>query len=288
MRSRKNPTPAETGPRTATPADLFDAATPAGSARAHAELRFSQLGIAQLKLHALDPALVFAAVDTRVQAAPQLFKHAPVVLDLSALDEVPTPAAVQAVIEAVHGAGLHPVGIASGSDALVALARGLELPLFAKFRGEREHAVAAVVAAPPVEVPPAVAEIAPQPAAVAAPEPVPAANPARPAGQHHAEPVRSGQRLYARGTDLTIAAVVGHGAEVIADGSIHLYGVLRGRALAGAQGDATARIYCQNFQAELIAIAGCYRVFEEPAPELHGRAVQAWLEGDTLKLAALN
>lgn len=287
MRSRKNPTPAETGPRTATSADLFDAATPVGGARVHAELRFSQLGIAQLKLHALDPALVFAAVDVRVQAAPQLFTHAPVVLDLSALDEVPTPASLQPVIEAVLGAGLHPVGIASGSDALVALARSLEMPLFAKFRAERE--AAATVEAGPAAVEP-VAVVLPEPAS--APEPVTVhampVTPARPAGQHHAEPVRSGQRLYARGTDLTIAAMVGHGAEVIADGSIHLYGVLRGRALAGAHGDVAARIYCQNFQAELIAIAGHYRVFEEPSPDLHGRAVQAWLDGDTLKVSALN
>ena len=117
---------------------------------------------------------------------------------------------------------------------------------------------------------------------------VPVAAEVRPVGQHHAEPVRSGQRLYARGTDLTVAAVVGHGAEVIADGSIHIYGVLRGRALAGARGDTAARIYCQNFQAELVAIAGQYRVFEEPVAEWHGKPVQAWLEGDKLRLAPLS
>jgi septum site-determining protein MinC len=278
VRSRKTPPPEATGPKTSTRTDLFDAAAPSAPARAQAELRFGQLGIAQLRLHALDPALVFAAVDARVKAAPQLFTAAPVVLDFAALAAVPDAPAVRSLIEAVQGAGLHPVGIAAGSDALAALARELALPLFAKFR-EREAG-----APEPIAVAPAPAPIVPVEAVVV---PAPVA-PTRAPGQHHAEPVRSGQRLYARGTDLTVAAVVGHGAEVIADGSIHLYGVLRGRALAGAQGDASARIYCQNFQAELIAIAGCYRVFEEPAPELHGRAVQAWLEGDNLRVAALN
>ena len=99
--------------------------------------------------------------------------------------------------------------------------------------------------------------------------------------------MRSGQQVYARGRDLTLTAMVGNGAEVIADGSIHVYGTLRGRALAGAQGDAGARIYCQNFQAELISIAGQYRVFEDIPAALRGKPVQAWLEDDKLKLAAL-
>ena len=81
--------------------------------------------------------------------------------------------------------------------------------------------------------------------------------------------------------------MVANGAEVIADGSIHVYGRLSGRALAGAQGDANARIYCLDFQAELVSIAGRYRVFEEIPAELRGKPVQAWLDGERLLIEAL-
>ena len=285
VRARKSPTPAATRDDAAVPVDLFEskpAAPPASPARV-AELRFGQVGIAQLKLHSVDPALVYGEVDARVRAAPQLFDCAPVVFDLSALDPLPSATALRALIESVHGAGLRPVGLAVGDDAVAALARELDLPLFAKFRPERE-AAPMPVAATVVDVMPSQPVATPEPVVIEVPVPAEA----RPVGQHHADPVRSGQRLYARGTDLTVAAVVGHGAEVIADGSIHIYGVLRGRALAGARGDTSARIYCQNFQAELVAIAGQYRVFEEPVAEWHGKPVQAWLEGDKLRLAPLS
>jgi septum site-determining protein MinC len=284
VRARKSTTPAASSDVAAAPEDLFESNAPAAPASQRvAELRFGQVGLAQLKLHSSDPARVFGEVEARVQAAPQLFALAPVVFDLSALDAVPSALAMRALIDAVHGAGLRPVGFAAGDAMLATLANELDLPVFAKFRDEREPAaMVAPVITTVIEPRPNLCPFRP----VIIEVPVPAD--VRPVGQHHAEPVRSGQRLYARGTDLTVAAMVGHGAEVIADGSIHLYGVLRGRALAGARGDTSARIYCQNFQAELIAIAGQYRVFEEPAPELHGKAVQAWLEGDKLKLAPLS
>jgi septum site-determining protein MinC len=101
-------------------------------------------------------------------------------------------------------------------------------------------------------------------------------------------PVRSGQQLYADNRDLTVLSTVGAGAEVIADGSIHVYGALRGRALAGAQGNTDARIFCREFHAELVAIAGHYKVIEEVPKELRGKAVQIWLDQEELKIAALD
>jgi len=103
----------------------------------------------------------------------------------------------------------------------------------------------------------------------------------------HRDAVRSGQRLYARHRDLIVTAPVGAGAEVIADGCVHVYGPLRGRALAGARGATTARIFCQEFHAELVSIAGVFRVFETLPGELAGRPVQAWLEGDELIVARI-
>ena len=83
----------------------------------------------------------------------------------------------------------------------------------------------------------------------------------------------------------TVLSTVGAGAEVISDGSIHIYGTLRGRALAGAQGDTGARIFCRDFRAELVAIAGNYKVLDEIPKELRGKPVQVWLEKDQLKIA---
>ena len=91
--------------------------------------------------------------------------------------------------------------------------------------------------------------------------------------------------MYAENRDLTVLSSVGAGAEVIADGSIHIYGPLRGRALAGAQGNPDARIFCREFRAELVAVAGHYKVLDEVPKDLHGKPVQVWLEKDELKIA---
>ncbi len=96
------------------------------------------------------------------------------------------------------------------------------------------------------------------------------------------EPVRSGTQIYARGTDLVVTAAVSPGAELVADGNIHVYGALRGRALAGASGDVEARIFCSRLEAELVSIAGRYLVSEQLPPEQHGSAVQIALIDDQL------
>jgi septum site-determining protein MinC len=157
------------------------------------------------------------------------------------------------------------------------------LPLLAKFRAQYDSAPAAVppAAAPAPAEPPRPARLEAAPAAAETPPPRSAP------GLIHATPVRSGQQVYAQSRDLTVCATVGAGAEVIADGSVHVYGALRGRALAGAQGDAKARIFCREFHAELVAIAGQYKVMEEIPRELRGKPVQVWLEDDKLRMAEL-
>jgi septum site-determining protein MinC len=97
-----------------------------------------------------------------------------------------------------------------------------------------------------------------------------------------AQMVRSGQRVYARQRDLIVNAAVASGAELMADGCVHVYGSLRGRAIAGARGDASARIFCQEFHAELVSIAGIFRIFETIPPDLRGKPVQVWLDGEKL------
>ena len=102
------------------------------------------------------------------------------------------------------------------------------------------------------------------------------------------EPVRSGQSVVFPRGDVTIVGSVGSGAEIMAGGSIHIYGALRGRAVAGIMGDARARIFCRRLEAELIAIDGLYRTADDIDPALRGRPVQAWLDGDSIAMAGLD
>jgi len=247
------------------------------------ELKFGQVGIANLRLWHADPARLETELGDKVRAAPALFRFAPVVLDLSHLPTLPNAVEARELLGGIRRAGMLPVGLAYGTRETEALARELDLPVLAKFRANYE-ALAAAPAAPAIE--PA------RPPPAGAPEAVQRATPdavqADSVGLIHEQPVRSGQQLYARGRDLVLLNLVGNGAEVIADGSIHVYGALRGRALAGAQGDTRARILCQAFHAELLSVAGQYRVFEEIPRELRGKPVQAWLEDDKLRVEILH
>jgi len=100
-------------------------------------------------------------------------------------------------------------------------------------------------------------------------------------------PVRSGQVLFADAGDLVVVAPVSSGAELIAHGSIHVYGRMSGRALAGVNGDRSARIFCQNFDADLVAIAGLYRSSDDFGASVRGTRAQAFLEDDSLKIEPL-
>src|SRR5215475_15983408 len=100
-------------------------------------------------------------------------------------------------------------------------------------------------------------------------------------------PIRSGQSVIFPYGDITVLGAVSSGAEVVAGGSIHVYGALRGRAMAGSMGNARARIFCRKNEAELLAIDGYYRTTEDIDAKLRNRPIQAWLEGDVLKVAAV-
>ena len=240
-----------------------------------ADLRFGQVGIANVRVRSNDPAALRAAIEVRVREAPALFERAPVVVDLSFLSPQPGDDTVRALLDAVRGAGMLPVGLAYGDEATDGLSRRLGLPLIAKFRAQYER----------VERAASNDEAAPSVAASA--QSVPSA-PAEPvtALQHH-QPVRTGQQVYAQGCDLVVVGAVANGAEVLADGNIHVYGSLRGRAFAGALGDKRARIFCGEFRAEIVSIAGHYRVFEELPKEYAGKAVQIKLEQDRLQIVPL-
>ena len=102
------------------------------------------------------------------------------------------------------------------------------------------------------------------------------------------DPVRSGQSVVFTEGDVTVLGSVGSGAEIVAGGSIHIYGTLRGRAMAGATGNARARIFCHRVEAELLAIDSYYRTADDIEDDLRSGPAQAWLEGSSLKISALN
>lgn len=254
------------------------------------ELKIGQVGIANLRIRTLDVERLTREMHDRVARAPKLFGRAAVILDFGGLSQIPDVATAQALLDGLRSAGVLPVALAYGTTETERLSQQLGLPLLAKFRAQYERAdLEAVPAAPPPPAPAPATEPARRPRAAAAPAVAPA-DPAKAPqpGRMQTSNVRSGQQLYAENCDLTVMATVGAGAEVIADGSIHIYGTLRGRALAGAQGNTTARIFCREFHAELVAIAGHYKVLDDVPDTLRGKAVQVWLEQDQIKIAALD
>ncbi|OYW31151.1 MAG: septum site-determining protein MinC [Methyloversatilis sp. 12-65-5] len=222
------------------------------------ELKSATLEVMRALLHASDAPSVAAALDARLGANPGFFSGEPVVIDASVLppDAVPDWAGIR---DALARHSLTAVAVQGIDDTVADAARALG---FAVVAGDAKpdcapppEPVAEPVVEPVIEAQPSVASV---------PEPVVA-----PAVARRAEiidkPLRSGQRVYARGCDLIVLAMVSAGAEVIADGNIHIYAPLRGRALAGASGDVQARIFTTCFEAELVSIAGVYRTFEHTA-----------------------
>ncbi|WP_417475050.1 septum site-determining protein MinC [Luteimonas mephitis] len=266
-------------------------ASPAHDYEPAGELKIGQVGIANLRVRTLDVARLSSEMADRVRRAPKLFARAAVIVDFGGLAATPDATTARALLDGLRAAGALPVALAYGSSDNEKLAVELGLPLLAKFRAQYESTAGAAAGAVEAATPTASSQPV---AASAAPAKTQAKAPAAPAvaagqpGLIQATPVRSGQQVYADNRDLTVLTTVGAGAEVIADGSVHIYGALRGRALAGAQGDEKARIFCRAFHAELVAIAGNYKVLEDIPKELHGKAVQVWLEKEELKIAALD
>jgi len=236
------------------------------------ELKIGQVGIANLRIRTLDVEALVREMRERVERAPKLFGRAAVIIDFGGLTQAPDLATARSLIDGLRAAGVLPCALAYGTREIEELSEQLGLPLLAKFREQYQRVEAAAPAPAPAPPP-------------RAPEPPRAAGMP---GMIQKTPVRSGQQLYAEQRDLTVLTTVGAGAEVISDGSIHIYGSLRGRALAGASGNVEARIFCREFHAELVAIAGHYKVLDDIPRELRGRPVQVWLDGDQLMLAALD
>lgn len=252
------------------------------------EIKISTVVAVLAILHDVDLGTLDGALRDMTGGDADYFDNEFAVLDLGALDLAERSIDWPALVALFKSYRLNAVAVRHAPVDMheEIVSHGLSIDIVAR---PRQEAPAPQPAAE-VEAPAPVAAPAPVEVVVQAPAPAPA--PAAPiwSGSMIIDtPVRAGQRIYARGCDLILMAVVNNGAEVIADGSIHAYAPLRGRALAGASGNADARIFAASMEPELVSIAGMYRTFEDGFPaELANRTVQVRLIGDRIDLQALN
>jgi septum site-determining protein MinC len=205
-------------------------------------------------------------LDASLERSEAFFAGQHVALDLSAVNLSPT--AIGQLVANLEERNIRVLGI-EGVDPAKWQA-GLP-PVLRGGRGTR------------ASEPPGSIAAAPAPASGRPPSQSP-----QPASLMIEDPVRSGQSVIFTEGDVTVLGSVGSGAEIVAGGSIHVYGTLRGRALAGATGNARARIFCHRVEAELLAINSYYRTADDIEESLRCRPAQAWLEGHTLQISAMN
>jgi septum site-determining protein MinC len=263
------------------------------------DLKGTMASLTVLRLRSTDLALVERQLRVKIAQLPHLFLDAPVLVDLGALGDDAAALAFGELVRALRSCKLVPIAVANVPEGLRGAVTDAGLgvwqpPALGRTRGGGDtEPVDTASTDTPADEPPATETPGPEtpraevahaagPSAAAAPARAPHAGP-----MVINKPVRGGQIVYAQNNDLVVLAPVNSGAQVIADGHVHIYAPLRGRAVAGAQGLAGARIFCQKLEAELVAISGAYIMAEEIPSQFHGRAVQIFLEGGECRIAAL-
>ena len=254
------------------------AAAPKVNPLACFEIKSAALTLVAVMIRTANLAVLAQALSARFADGGSPFDQDPVAIDLSTLRDADVNVDFDALMALLRTHRMVPIAVRGGSARQMAAAFDAGLaeaqPQTLALPAVRAEGLAAGAAA---------TESAPQAAVV--PTPVVAA---RRSAMIVDKPLRSGQQVYAKDADLIVLAVVSFGAEVIADGSIHVYAPLRGRALAGAHGDTTARIFTTCMEAQLISIAGTYRTSEKALPaNVLGKPAQIWLDGDSLVIEPL-
>lgn len=243
------------------------------------ELRSASMTLVVVALKTTDMAAIERELTARFADTPEMFNHDPVVIDIAQAEGDPLALDYTQLGILLRRFKMVAAAVRGGSPEQMAAAAEAGL-------GEAPEALApaARTPTPAIDTPPPVEAV---PAPVPAPEPVAAApvqaQPAAITTLIVDKPLRSGQQVYARGGDLVVLAAVNFGAEVIADGSIHVYAPLRGKAIAGARGNNDARIFSTCMEPELISIAGTYRTTDNPLPDtVIGKPAQIRLDGERL------
>ena len=235
------------------------------------EIKNVQLPLMSVVLKSADLQQLSADMQQRFGDTPDFFDNDPVLIDLQALDPQSGPLDMPGLLALLRRHRMNPVALRAGHPVHDAAATLAGLFVTQEMRN-------LPASAPETTVREVIRE-------VEVVREVPAVTPS---AMVIDKPLRSGQHVYARGRDLVVLAMVNPGAEVMADGHIHVYAPLRGKAIAGAKGDTTARIFTTSLEAELISIAGVYRTSDTALPlEVLGKSAQIWLNEDKLYMRAL-
>ncbi|ATL92672.1 TPA: septum site-determining protein MinC [Aeromonas sobria] len=227
------------------------------------ELKGTTFTISVLHISDGEPERIRQLLAEKVAQAPYFFNCAPLVVNVSRLEQIPDFEQLKELVESEEFVLVGITGARTEEMKTAAKAVGLAVMASGKSRSSESE--------------PTLAPAAP----VVIPEPEPA--PVIPT-KVHVGPVRSGQQIYAAGSSLVVLGSVSPGAEVLADDSIHIYGTLRGRAIAGARGNAQARIYCQQLQAELLSIAGTFQLSDALPAGLIQQPVHVRLDNEQLRI----
>jgi septum site-determining protein MinC len=209
----------------------------------------------------------------KVSSAPDFFQDTPIVFSLDKLEKQESIDFIS-LIDACRTNSMFPFAVKGGSEQQLIAARSAGLVRISGGKVRPEPADAPAQASEPVD-------------GYQLDEPPSPLHPAKLPTKMVTQPIRSGQQVYAKGGDLVVLSSVSEGAEILADGNIHVYGTLRGRALAGVQGDENARIFCSHLDASLVSIAGVYLLNDNIEKSLLGKNVQISLDEEQLNISAL-
>ena len=223
------------------------------------EMKSGSVTLPVLKFLLADLDAVQEQLSDTIRQAPDFFHNAPIILDLQQIADTGVDFNLALVLGLLRSQSLMPVGVRGGSDRQIEAAHALDLAVFSE-GGEKPIAPQRTARSSAIK---------------------------QETSRLVNQPVRSGQRVYASGGDLIVIASVSPGAELMADGNIHVYGTLRGRALAGIKGNLEARIFCTNLEAELVSVSGNYRVSESMDKSIRGKSAQIYLDDESLLIEAL-
>jgi len=235
------------------------------------EIKSASLPLVSFVVKSAELGILAQDLHTRLDDTPDFFDNDPVLIDLQLLDTQAGPLDLPALVHLLRGFRMNPVALRPCNAAHEAAATLAGLFITSEARALPPSTVTQEVVREVEVIREVVREVASAGSAMVVDK-----------------PLRSGQHVYAKGRDLVVLAMVNPGAEIMADGHIHVYAPLRGKAIAGAKGDVSARIFSSSLEAELLSIAGVYRTSDMPLPkEVTGKAAQVWLADDKLVMQAL-